>query len=103
MEDKNLQSVPIEDLVNQVQALAAVASEPQVRSVAALAARCTIELVGSVGQLWAGLFDVKKSLAERLRRTLPRAKVGHNGSVPLYPIGSRFAEAKRRIVDHSTK
>jgi hypothetical protein len=66
VEYKNLQAQSVEDLLNQVQGLAAVASEPQVRSVAALAARCTIELAAGMGQLSAGLFDAKRLLADRL-------------------------------------
>ena len=62
MEYKNLKDQPIEDVLNQVQGFAAMASESQVRSMAALLARCTIEVAASLGQVWGGLFDVKKAL-----------------------------------------
>ena len=76
MEYKNLKDEPIEAFVNNVQQLAAVASQAQVQSVAALLARLTIETAGSLENVWAGLHDVKKALVEssgRLERTLADA------------------------------
>jgi outer membrane murein-binding lipoprotein Lpp len=56
----------IDEVVNEVQALAAVASQPQVRSVAAVLGRCTIELAQSVNQLSGTVFVAKQQLTERL-------------------------------------
>ena len=62
----DLRSRPLEDLVNNVQQLTAVASRPQVQSVAALAARCVIELSDSLGQTSGAIFQTKKTLAIHL-------------------------------------
>lgn len=51
MQYTNLREQSIEDVLNQVQALQAMASEGQVRSVAAIAARCAIEVGDRVHEL----------------------------------------------------
>ena len=66
MDYNDLRSRPIEDLVNNVQQLAAVASKAQVQSVAALAARCVTELSDSLGQTSGAIFQTKKTLAIQL-------------------------------------
>jgi hypothetical protein len=60
---EDLRSQPIEQVLEQVKREGSVELS---RSVATLAARCTIEVANSLNQLWGGLFDIKKSLAERL-------------------------------------
>lgn len=56
----------IDDVVNEVQMLAAVASQPQVRSVAAVVGRCTIELAQTMRELSGTVFTAKQHLTERL-------------------------------------
>jgi hypothetical protein len=62
----DLKRQPIEDLVNQVQGLASVASQSQVQSIAALAARLTIELSAGLDQLSNMVFTAKKQFVDRL-------------------------------------
>lgn len=64
MDYKRLREQPIEDVLEQVQGLQAVADKSAVQSVGALVARCTIEVAGSLGNVWAGLHDVKKTLSQ---------------------------------------
>ena len=66
MRYQDLRSKSLEDVVNEVQALAAVASESQVRSIAAVAARCTIELADGMRGLSDVAFTAKKQIVERL-------------------------------------
>jgi len=47
----DLKSQPIEKFLNEVQGLASVADESQVRSILALVARCTIEVSDRLTQL----------------------------------------------------
>ena len=56
----NLRDRPMEELVDEVQGLAAVGSQAQVQSIAALAARCTIDVSG-VG------FGVQRGSSARIR------------------------------------
>jgi len=57
---------PIEELLNQVQALAAVASDGQVRSVLAVVARCTIEVSEKLAQFSDNISQAQKILGARL-------------------------------------
>src|SRR5262245_48264792 len=66
MKYDNLRERSIEDLVNNVQALASVASQSQVQSVAALGARLTIEIAGGLSDLSGNIFTAKRQLVERM-------------------------------------
>ena len=66
MPDQQLRSKSLDDVVNGVQALAAVASAPQVKSIAAVAARCAIEFADSIKALNDMVFTAKKQMVERL-------------------------------------
>lgn len=56
----------LEELVEQVQALPALATDDQVRSVARLGARCTIEISDSLRQLSGVMHGAKASLVGRM-------------------------------------
>lgn len=62
----DLRKESIEGLVNNVQALASVASQGQVQSLAALAGRLTIEVSDSLRGLSENLFTAKKQMVERM-------------------------------------
>jgi hypothetical protein len=62
----DLRKESIEDLVNKVQALASVASQGQVQSLAALAGRLTIEVSESLRDLSGNLFTAKRQMVERM-------------------------------------
>ena len=62
MADKDLRSQSFEDLVNNVQGFTAMASKSQVQSVAALAARCTIEMSDRFNELSETVLTAKKAL-----------------------------------------
>ena len=66
MDYDDLRKQSIEELVNNVQQLSAVASKPQVQSVAAVAARCVIELSDSMRETAGTIFQMKKTLATDL-------------------------------------
>jgi hypothetical protein len=63
---EDLRKESIEGLVNNVQALASVASQGQVQSLAALAGRLTIEVSESLRGLSENLFTAKKQMVERM-------------------------------------
>jgi len=62
----DLRKETIEGLVNNVQALASVASQGQVQSLAALAGRLTIEVSDSLRDLSGNVFTAKKQMVERM-------------------------------------
>ena len=62
----DLRNESIEGLVNNVQALSAVASQGQVQSLAALAGRLTIEVSDSLRDLSGNVFIAKKQGIERM-------------------------------------
>ena len=62
----NLRERPIEELLNDVQALASMATQSEVQSIAALGARLTVELSGCIQELSGNLVIAKKQLVERL-------------------------------------
>ena len=66
MKYDKLRDHSIEDLVNGVQALASVASQSQVQSIAALGGRLTIEVSEGLNNLSGTLFTAKKQLVERM-------------------------------------
>lgn len=66
MEYKDLKNQPIETLLNNVEALATVATKGQIQSVAALVARLTIELSGGLSDVSGTVFTAKKQLVERM-------------------------------------
>ena len=66
MPHDNLGDLPIEEVLNQVQGLAAVASQAQVQSVGALGARLTIEVSRALLELSRNVFTAKKQLVERM-------------------------------------
>ena len=59
-------SKSMEELLSQVQALATVASQSQVQSIAALGARLTIELSSGLTELSDSVFAAKRQLVERM-------------------------------------
>lgn len=62
----DLRKESIEDLVNNVQALASVASQGQVQSLAALAGRLAIEISDSLSGLSGNVFTAKKQMVDRM-------------------------------------
>ncbi len=66
MQYDDLSKRPIEQLVNQVQSLAAVGAQPEVQAIAALAARLTIELSIGLTNVASGMHDAKAQLAQRM-------------------------------------
>jgi hypothetical protein len=64
--NSSLRAKTLEDAVNEVQGLAAVATESQVRSVAQLLARCTLALADGMSELSGIGFTAKRQLVERL-------------------------------------
>jgi hypothetical protein len=71
----DLRKESIEGLVNNVQALQAVASQGQVQSLAALAGRLTIEVSDSLKGLSGNLFVAKKQVVERMDLLTAELKV----------------------------
>ena len=53
----------VEDINELVRNVKRTGHVDQAQSVAAVGARCAIALTGALGQVWDGLFDVKKTLA----------------------------------------
>jgi hypothetical protein len=66
MQYANLRDQSIEDVLNQVQGLQAMAPEGQVRSVAAIAARCAIEVGEGVDRLSGAMTTVATTFGVRL-------------------------------------
>lgn len=66
MPDDKLRTQSIEDLLNRVQSLAAVASKDEVQSVMAVVARCTLEIGDALKQLSADIQHAQKILGTRL-------------------------------------
>jgi len=66
MPNDNLRAKSLEDVVNEVQALSAVASQPQMRSVAAVLGRSTLALTDGMQSLQDITFTAKKQIVERL-------------------------------------
>lgn len=75
----DLRKESIEGLVNNVQALASVASQGQVQSLAALAGRLTIEVSDSLSGLSGNLFTAKKQMVERMDQLTAELKNLHLG------------------------
>lgn len=66
MPDDKLRTQSIEDLLNRVQSLAAVASKDEVQSVMVVVARCTLEIGDALKQLSADIQHAQKILGTRL-------------------------------------
>lgn len=66
MPDPSLRDQSLDDLVSKVQGLAAAAAAPEVRSIMAVFARCTIELSDRARQLSEDVNQAKRILGERL-------------------------------------
>ena len=66
MQYDNLRNQPVEDLLNQVQGLAAAAAKDEVQSIMAVVVRCTIEIGDALAHLSGDIQQAQTTLGTQL-------------------------------------
>lgn len=93
MKYDNLREQRIEDLLNRVEGLAAVAAQAEVQSVMAVVARCTIEIGGSLAQVSGDIQQAQTILGARLAEFTEQLRQTRSEMSRSSDVASRYTGA----------